>query len=135
MESGGPEAGFMPHGVEMIRGGRLSVETECSADQTVVAAPVVATVAVEARAVAGGRAGLARRAAGDAGRACSASGHPGQDHVNQGPQHQAHSHGHTESYDQRDCEKRSTYQKGYSTNGVPVLMTNNPIQYLLFVGA
>lgn len=107
MEGGGPEAGFVPERVEVIWGGGLAVEAESSADQTVVAPPVVAAVAVKAWAVSGRGARLARRAAGDAGRACSASGHPGQDHVNQGPQDQAHSHGHTESYDQRDCEEKN----------------------------
>ena len=44
-------------------------------------------------------------ATGDNGRACFASGHPRQDHVNQGTQEQTHSHGHTESYNQRDWEE------------------------------
>lgn len=85
------------------------MEAESSADQTVVAAPVIAAVAVESWAVAGRRARVAGRAAGDAGRACSASGHPGQEHVYQGPQDEAHRHGHTESYDQRDSIKRLKY--------------------------
>lgn len=109
VEGGGPEAGLVPQRVEVIRGGGLPVEAESGTDQTVVAAPVVAAVAVETRTVSGRRAGLARRAAGDAGRACSASGHPGQDHVNKRPQEQAHRHGHTESYDQRDSIKRLKY--------------------------
>lgn len=51
---------------------------------------------------------MPRRGAGDCGGACSAAGHPGEEHVNQGPQDQAHCHGHTESYDQRDCEETDT---------------------------
>lgn len=109
MEGGGPEAGFVPERVEVVRGGSLAVETEGSADQTVVAAPVIAAVAVKAWAAAGGHARLARRAAGDACRACSASGHPSQEHVNQGPQDQTHRHGHAESNDQRDSIKRLKY--------------------------
>lgn len=109
MEGGGPEAGFVPQRIKGIWGGSLPVEAESSTDQTVVAAPVVAAVAVKAWAIAGRRARLAGRAAGDAGRACLASGHPGQDHVNQGPQDQAHRDGHTESYDQRDSIIRLKY--------------------------
>lgn len=88
------------------------MEAESSTDQTVVAPPVIAAVAVEARAGTGGGARLAKRAAGDAGRACSA-GHPCQDHVNKGPQDQAHRHGHTESYDQRDWEERNINHVSY----------------------
>lgn len=113
VEGGGPEAGFVPQRVKVIRGGGLAVEAESSTDQAVVAASVIAAVAVKAGTIAGRCTRLARRAAGDAGRACSASGHPGQDHVNQCSQDQTHGHGHTESYDQRDCEERHTYQKGY----------------------
>lgn len=109
MEGGGPEAGFLPQWIKRICGGSLAVEAESSTDQTVVAAPVVAAVAVKAGAVAGRRAQLAGRTAGDPGRAGFASGHPGQDHVNQGAQNQAHRDGHTESYDQRDSIKRLKY--------------------------
>ena len=81
MEGGGPEAGLAAQRVSLVRGGGLAVETEGGADQTVVAAPVVAAVAVEARAGAGGDAGRARGPAGNADRAGFASRHPGQDHV------------------------------------------------------
>lgn len=83
------------------------MEAESSTDQTVVAPPVIAAVTVEAWAGTGGGARLARRAAGDAGRACSATRHPRQDHINEGPQDQAHRHGHTESNDQRDWRKET----------------------------
>lgn len=52
VKSGGPEAGFVPQWVEVIWGRCLAVEAEGGADQTVVAAPIIAAVAVEARAVA-----------------------------------------------------------------------------------
>ena len=106
VEGGGPEAGLVPQGVEVIPGGRLPVEAERGAHQAVVAAPVVAAVAVEAGTVAWAGAWWPRGAAGDAGRAGSAAGHPGQQHVNQGPQNQAHPHGHAESYYQRDWRGR-----------------------------
>lgn len=85
------------------------MEAESSTDQTVVAPPVIAAIAVKAWTGSRGGSRLARWAAGDAGRACSASGHPGQDHVNEGPQDQAHRHGHAESYDQRNSIERLKY--------------------------
>lgn len=108
VEGGGPEAGFEPWQVKVIWGGSLAMEAESSTGQSVVAAAVVAAVAVETWAVAGRRAWLAGMATGDGCRACSVSGHPGQGHINQGSQEQAHCHWHTESYDQRDCEERNT---------------------------
>lgn len=85
MEGGGPEAGFTPQRVDVVRGGGLPVEAESGADQTVVAAPVVAAVAVEAWTGTGRGVGLARWPTGDASGACPAPGHPGQDHIDQGP--------------------------------------------------
>lgn len=85
------------------------MEGESSTQQIVVAASVIAVVTVEAWSGARRAARMARGAAGDAGRACSATGHPGQDHVDQGPQDQAHCHGHTERYDQRNSIKRLKY--------------------------
>ncbi|TNN46536.1 hypothetical protein EYF80_043258 [Liparis tanakae] len=92
VEGGGPEAGFVPQWIKRICGGSLAVEAESSTDQTVVAAPVVAAVAVKAGAVAGRRAQLAGRTAGDPGRAGFASGHPGQDHDRSmaSPRHYGH---------------------------------------------
>lgn len=52
MEGRGPEAGFVAQWVILIWGGSLAVKAESSTDQTVVAAPVVAAVAVKAWAVA-----------------------------------------------------------------------------------
>lgn len=113
MEGWGPKAGFVPQWVKVIWGGSLAVEAESSTDQTVVAPPVIAAIAVKAWTGSRGGSRLARWAAGDAGRACSASGHPGQDHVNEGPQDQAHRHGHAESYDQRNCEERNINHISY----------------------
>lgn len=113
VESGGPEAGFVPQWVKVIWGGSLAVEAESSADQTVVAAPVIAAVAIKARTGAGRSTWLTRWRTGDAGRACSTSGHPGQEHINQGTQEKAHCDGHTESYDQRACEKRNTSNRTF----------------------
>lgn len=109
VEGGGPEAGLASQRVGLVRRGGLAVETEGGADQTVVAAPVVAAVAVEARAGAGRDAGRARRPPSDAGGTGFASGHPGQDHVDQRPQEEAHGHGHTEGYDQGDDIKGLKY--------------------------
>lgn len=98
MEGGGPEAGLMPHSIEVIRGRVLAVEAESCAQQTVVAPAIVAAAVIEPRTAAGGSVRGAERAPGDAGRASSVSGHPCQDHVNHGPQEQTHSNGDTESY-------------------------------------
>lgn len=107
VESGGPEARFVPYWVEVVCRGSLPVKAESSADQTVVAASVIATIAIKPWTIAGGGAWLARWATGDARRASSAARHPGQDHVNQSSEDQAHSNGYTESYDQRTCEERN----------------------------
>lgn len=88
------------------------MEGEGSADQTVVAAPVIAAVAIKAWPSARS-AGLTRCGTGDAGGACFASGHPGQDNINQGPQDQAHRDGHTESYDQRYCEGKNASNRTF----------------------
>lgn len=85
VECEGPEAGFEPWGVEMIWGGSLAVEAESCTDQTVVAAALVAAGVVKTWAVAYRRAWLPRWTAGDVCRACSASRHPGQDHINDCP--------------------------------------------------
>lgn len=49
MKGGGPEAGFATQRVSLVWGGGLAVEAEGSANQAVVAPPVVAAVAIEAR--------------------------------------------------------------------------------------
>lgn len=108
MEGGRLEAGFQLGRVERIWGGSLSVDTKGCAGQTVVAAAVVAAAVVVAGSLARRRTGFPCRGAGDRGRACSAAGHPGEEHVNQGPQDQANCHGHEESYNQRDCEEKRT---------------------------
>lgn len=103
VEGGGPEAGLTAGrvGLVWVRG-LLAVEAEGGADQAVVAAPVIAAVAAEARASPAGGVRLASSAAGDANGARPPSGHPGQQHVDQGPQDDSHRHGHTEGYDQGD---------------------------------
>lgn len=106
MEGGGPEAGFVNQWVEVIWGGSLTVEGESGTDQTIVAPPVIAAVAVETRAASRGVVWLARRVVSDASRADSTSGHPGQDHIDESPQEQTDSHGNTERYDQGDWKRR-----------------------------
>lgn len=131
-EGGSPEAGFEPQGVKVLWGGCLAVEAKSSTDQTVVAAAVIVAVVVETWPVTGRCARLASRAAGDAGRSCFASGHPGQDHVNQGPQNQAHCHGYTKNYDKRDCEESNTNRIFYLVSKKFVFLSFSPKTNLLF---
>jgi len=110
VEGGGPEAGLAAQQVGLVWGGHLPVEAEGGADQAVVAAPVVAAVAAEARAGAWrGVCSVARWPARDAGGARAAPRRPGEQDVDQGTQDEAHHDRHAEGYDQRHWGERKTW--------------------------
>lgn len=106
MEGGGLEAGFQLSRIERIWGGGLPVEANGCTEHTVVAAAVVAAAMAVTRTLARRRTGFPGRGAGDRGRACSASRHPGEEYIDQDPQDQANCHGHEKSDNQRDCEEK-----------------------------